>query len=138
MLDYEDPAASPVFDAVYGFGGNGDVNGDDGEGPVGGGFCVKDGPFAGLVARYVGEKEQPHCLSRNFRNDTSTAHFKGRLLRPELTEDILNEDEILRFLLRLERGPHNTIPQGIGGDFKSFTAPAGESTSRQRSRKCFG
>jgi hypothetical protein len=30
------------------------------------------------------------------------------------------------FFLATENGPHNTIPNGIRGDFYSFTAPYGK------------
>ena len=76
-------------------------------------------------ARYVGLDVKPHCLSRNFRNDTGSGHFTGHLIRPQLIESILNEDDLLLFTLKLESGPHNTIPSGIRGDFLSFNAPAG-------------
>lgn len=96
------------------------------EGPIGGGRCVSDGPFAGLTARYVNLRTAPHCLSRNFRNDTATGHFSGDLIRPELIKHTLEEDDLLNFTLKLESGPHDTIPYGIRGDFMSFNAPAGK------------
>ncbi|KAF8850040.1 Di-copper centre-containing protein [Acephala macrosclerotiorum] len=115
-------ASSPVFDRQLGFGSNGDSV--LGESPVGGGHCVTDGPFAMTLARYVGLEVKPHCLSRNFRNDTKTGHFTGHLIRPDLVEKYLDEDDLLLFTLKLETGPHNTIPFGIRGDFLSFNAPA--------------
>ena len=123
VLDYEDPALSPVFDAELGFGGNGDTALE--EGPVGGGHCVTNGPFAMTLARYVDLGVEPHCLSRNFRNDTKTGHFTGHLIRPELIQKTMEEEDLLLFTLKLESGPHNTIPFGIRGDFLSFNAPAG-------------
>jgi len=122
VLDHEDPALSPVFNAETGFGGNGDMALE--EGPVGGGHCVTDGPFAMAIARYVNLRVQPHCLSRNFRNDTATGHFSGDLIRPEMINATLEEDDLLEFTLKLESGPHDTIPEGIRGDFRSFNAPA--------------
>jgi tyrosinase len=86
---------------------------------------VTDGPFAMTMARYVDLHTEPHCLSRNFRNDTGSGHFIGHLIRPELIEKTLAEDDLLLFTLKLESGPHNTIPMGIRGDFLSFNAPAG-------------
>lgn len=106
-----------------GFGGNGDIALE--EGPIAGGHCVTDGPFAMTMARYVDIHTEPHCLSRNFRNDTGSGHFTGHLIRPELIEKTLTEDDLLLFTLKLESGPHNTIPMGIRGDFLSFNAPAG-------------
>lgn len=124
VLDYQDPASSPVFDAQLGFGGNGDSA--LGESPVGGGHCVTDGPFAMTLARYVGLEVKPHCLSRNFRNDTAIGRFTGHLIRPDLVNKYMDENDLLLFTLKLESGPHNTIPFGIRGDFLSFNAPAGK------------
>jgi tyrosinase len=87
---------------------------------------VTDGPFAMTIARYVDLETNPHCLSRNFRNDTKNGHFTGHLIRPELIAKTLEEDDLLLFTLKLESGPHNTIPFGIRGDFLSFNAPAGK------------
>ncbi|KAG4413531.1 hypothetical protein IFR04_013314 [Cadophora malorum] len=122
VLDHQDPAASPVFDTQLGFGGNGDAA--LGESLIGGGHCVTDGPFAMTTARYIDTKVYPHCLSRNFRNDTSTGHFTGELIQPSLVEKILEQEDLLSFTLELEDAPHNTIPFGIRGDFLSFNAPA--------------
>ena len=124
VLDHEDPSSSPVFDGQLGFGGNGDPS--LGESLIGGGHCVTDGPFAMTTARYIDLKVHPHCLSRNFENSTSKGHFSGKLLRPESIANILDEDDLLAFTLRLEDEPHNTIPFGIRGDFLSFNAPAGK------------
>ena len=124
VLDHQDPAASPVFDTQLGFGGNGDAA--LGESLIGGGHCVTDGPFAMTTARYIDTKVYPHCLSRNFRNDTSTGHFTGELIQPSLVKKILEQEDLLSFTLELEDAPHNTIPFGIRGDFLSFNAPAGK------------
>lgn len=87
---------------------------------------MTDGPFAGLQVKYVGTNIEPHCLSRNFRNDSAPGHFTGHFLRPDIMDIVLNRDDFSRFVLDLEGAPHNTIPAGIRGDFLSFTAPAGE------------
>jgi tyrosinase len=112
-----------VFDTQLGFGGNGDITLH--QSPIGG-YCVTDGPFAMLTARYIGLEISPHCLSRNFRNDTSTGHFTGAFIRPDIMEEILEEKDLLEFNLQLEDAPHNAIPYGIRGDFLSFNAPAGK------------
>ncbi|KAL2060132.1 hypothetical protein VTL71DRAFT_9954 [Oculimacula yallundae] len=122
VLDHQDPAASPVFDGQLGFGGNGDAS--LGESEIGGGHCVTDGPFAMTVARYIDLKVHPHCLSRNFGNDTSIGHFTGKMIRPDVVEKILREDDLLDLTLKMEDAPHNAIPFGIRGDFLSFNAPA--------------
>ena len=90
------------------------------------GYCLEDGPFAGTQIQYFDPALEDHCLSRNFRNDSTSAHFTGHLLRPDLLNSILDEEELSTFIFRLEVGPHNTIPQAVGGDFLSFTAPAGQ------------
>jgi tyrosinase len=116
-----------VFDTQLGFGGNGDTGLRKTPNPAGG-YCVTDGPFAMLQVRYFGLKISPHCLSRNFRNDTKTGHFSGELLSSEIMDEIMQEEDLLKFTLKLEGAPHNAIPFGIGGDFKSFNAPAGKFT----------
>jgi hypothetical protein len=40
-------------------------------------------------------------------------------------DKILKKDDFYGFNLALEMGPHDTIPTGIGGDFRAFTAPNG-------------
>ncbi len=36
------------------------------------------------------------------------------------------QDSFFNFSLALEKGPHNAIPNGIGGDFLTFEAPSGK------------
>jgi tyrosinase len=75
---------SPVFDPVYGFGGNGaggsvpvlsSANTNSSALPVGG--CIQDGPFAGLTSNlgpgYSLNNKQPHCIIRNFQTKTAEA-----------------------------------------------------------------
>lgn len=111
-----------MFDTQLGFGGNGDVMLEE---SIVGGYCVTDGPFAMLPVRYVGLEVKPHCFSRNFRNDSATGHFSGDLVRPDVMDQIMQEEDFREFNLKLEDAPHNAIPFGIRGDFLSFNAPAG-------------
>jgi tyrosinase len=122
VRDWQDPASSIVFSPTEGFGGDGNKSLPASNTK---GFCVDEGPFAGLGSRYFEHAEAPHCLSRNFRNDLAPGHFSGHLIRPELMKKLMAKDDYYRFLMLIETGPHNAIPAGIGGDFKSFLAPSG-------------
>jgi hypothetical protein len=42
-------------------------------------------------------------------------------------EEVWGQYSFFNFSLALEKGPHNVIPNGIGGDFFTFEAPNGES-----------
>jgi tyrosinase len=64
-----------------------------------------------------------NCLSRNFANHTGLAHFNGAAFRAEYVNQILAIDDYISFLLAVEAGPHDAVPIGLGGDFKSMTAP---------------
>jgi hypothetical protein len=75
--------------------------------------------------RWVEVVVETHCFSRNFRNNTKNGHFTGHLIRPDLITKTMVEEDLLLFTLKLESGPHNTIPFGIRGDFLSFNTPAG-------------
>lgn len=126
-IDYKNPAQSSLFDSKLGFGGNGDVNGEK---SVGNGHCVVDGPFAGFHGKYFDDvvnnpKDElvPHCLSRGFRDGDS---FSGHKFRPDAINRMFRQKSFDKFFLFLELGPHNGIPQGIRGDFATFTAPYGK------------
>ncbi|KAK1979541.1 hypothetical protein LZ30DRAFT_751360 [Colletotrichum cereale] len=113
-LDWENFPESPIFSTVTGFGGNGDSSAPRG---VGEGHCVTDGPFADLQPLYFGQHSQPHCLSRGFTD------FPGRNVSPEVVQKSLGEKDYETFFLAIENGPHNMAPNGIQGEFYSFTAP---------------
>ncbi|KAH0425946.1 hypothetical protein CcaCcLH18_10650 [Colletotrichum camelliae] len=94
-LDWEALADSPVFDNVSGFGGDGDSTAGE---SVGNGYCVTDdGNVKGRLA--------------------------GDMVRPAVIEEVLRQPEYANFFMKLEKGPHNQIPNGIRGDFFKFTAP---------------
>lgn len=67
---------SPIFDATYGFGGNG-INGSSTPLPGIGisGSCINNGPFAN-ISNPVGPgfnltAPQPHCIKRNIQTDSA-------------------------------------------------------------------
>ncbi|TPX13319.1 uncharacterized protein E0L32_006292 [Thyridium curvatum] len=113
-LDWENLPGSPIFSAVAGFGGNGDHTAPKG---VGDGHCVTDGPFADLHPLFYGSTLRPHCLSRGFTD------FHGRNASPAVVQEVLGSADYETFFLAVENGPHNVAPNGIRGDFYSFTAP---------------
>ncbi|PYI34945.1 Di-copper centre-containing protein [Aspergillus indologenus CBS 114.80] len=120
-LDWKDLANSSIWDAQTGFGGDGDVAGPI---TVGEGRCVVDGPFAGHINMFYGPRDRPHCLSRGFTDgEGHYGHIPGEEVHPDRIQEILNQDDYTSFFFALEKGPHDTIPNGIRGDFFSFTAP---------------
>ena len=132
MLDAEDPASSPVLDPSTGFAGNGNINDEainlSFKVPDFGivdrhAFCVDDGPFSNLPARYNRSAEGMHCLARNFANDTAIGHFDGTLFSRDYVNEILEIDDYLSFTSAIEDGPHWAIHSGMGGDFESISAP---------------
>ncbi|KAF4637011.1 hypothetical protein G7Y89_g1074 [Cudoniella acicularis] len=120
-LDWEKITKAPVWDSENGFGGDGNSTGEI---VLGHGRCVVDGPFAGQTALFYGTRYDPHCLSRGFGdgiNDKGV--FSGAGVRPEVVEKIMRQPDYEKFFLAVENGPHSTIPNGVRGDFFSFTAP---------------
>lgn len=123
-MDWENLTASPIWNPETGFGGDGDQTG---EAIVGEGRCVVDGPFAGHINLFYGPKDRPHCLSRGFTDGNGHKGFiDGQPLHPDRIQEILDKQDYRSFMFALEKGPHDTIPNGIRGDFFSFTAPYGE------------
>ncbi|TKA52283.1 hypothetical protein B0A55_13183, partial [Friedmanniomyces simplex] len=113
---------SPVFDALTGFGGDGEVGGEITVGRSG--RCLVDGPFANVTADYYDVKFQPHCLSRGFRDlEGNLGHIDGHDISPESIEEVLGLNEYESFVALMESRVHDAIPFGIGGDFETFTAP---------------
>jgi hypothetical protein len=112
--------ASPIFDPETGFGGDGDPNGPMHDGT----HCVTDLPFKNMTPQWLGERYDPHCLTRWFSDDW-LAHY----LNPESLETIMVATTYSEFFLALEMRAHDIIPMGIRGDFTSFTAPNGRSSS---------
>lgn len=90
---------------------------------VGDGHCVTDGPFSDLVLPFHNSDDHDHCLSRSFADGHTRGRLPGDQVRPAVVEEILSQADYKTFFLQLEKGPHNQIPNGIGGDFLKFTAP---------------
>ncbi|KAK4164428.1 tyrosinase [Cladorrhinum sp. PSN259] len=117
-LDWESLRDSPVFSTtILGFGGDGDLRLPV---TVGGGRCVTNGALAGhLRPQLYGNKTNPHCLSRGFNYSNSPIEA----LSPAAVERVLEAKDYKSFLLGIENGAHNAIPNAVKGDFFSFTAP---------------
>lgn len=93
-------AASPVFDNVYGFGGNGRAS--DG--------CVVDGPFANTTV-HLGPAYQVtnYCLRRTFNE----ARFTGAA---QSSVDVCNAyNDYVSYAFCLEASPHGAGHIGVGG-----------------------
>ena len=120
-LDWQDITKSPIWDADFGFGGNGDPNVGE---LILDGHCVTDGPFSDLIIPYLDAEYIPHCLSRGFENGRELAG-NGSRFSPEALEALLRVDDYEAFNLGLEDGPHVAIPRSIRGDFSLLTAPSG-------------
>lgn len=128
-LDSSSLSASPVFDPVTGFGGDGDPDGPITVGKTG--RCVVDGPFAGIQALWYDVKYQRHCLSRGFRDDWGNLGFiDGTDVSPESIELAMELDRYEDFVRMMEVKVHDAIPFGIGGDFETFSAPFGKYSFR--------
>lgn len=133
-------AASPVFDPVTGFGGNGPfVPTDPGDpfnvpGRTGGG-CVTNGPFAGIpdlvhLGPANGTAYNPQCLKRDL-----SPYFAGRYLGMNQTALTLAQPDFGWFARVVEGGPnfeqsgiHGGGHYGVGGRFGQmgdlYTSPA--------------
>lgn len=111
---------APVFTEQLGFGGDGNAAAHE---SVGDGNCVTDGAFANLTLFFHSLGEKEHCLSRSFADGKIRGRMAGDQLRPQAIEGILLQPNYESFLDSIVKGPHNQIPNGIGGDFLTFTAP---------------
>lgn len=65
------------------------------------GRSVVDGPFADIQAKYYDVKDNPHCLSRGFRDDEGNlGHMNGDAISPASIEEVLQLDNYERGSLR--------------------------------------
>ena len=96
------------------------------------GRCVKDGPFADVVALYYDVDSTPHCLSRGFNTGEEMWKLCLSQIMPAALEALLRRDDYNHFNLGMEHGPHFALPFGVRGDFHNFTAPYGKCPSRTR------
>ena len=125
-LDWQDPANSSIWDSETGFGGNGNSSSSmKSKLTVGYGYCVTDGPFAGLQVQYEDRISNPHCLSRGFKSDNGPGRFSGENFRPENMDELFRQDSFTDFMNMMEM-IHNGIPSGVRGDFSVFSAPNGK------------
>lgn len=120
-------ASAPVFDPVFGFGGNGPfVAGNDSNplsvpGRTGGG-CVQDGPFKNMTVNMGPQSSvtyNPQCLKRDF-----SPYFAGRYLGSNQTGLTLAQPDFGFFGRVVEGGPsfelsgiHGGGHYGIGGTY---------------------
>lgn len=132
-LDTKSLFASPIWDPVHGFGGNGNLSSPE---VVAGGYCVTDGPFATTTRAWKAEAEghsrevtyAPHCLSRDFASTDVKAEeieFLHALIAPAYLDELLKRPNYELFFKAFEEGAHNSIPQLLRGDWLTFTAPNG-------------
>ncbi|KAM0795969.1 hypothetical protein BDR22DRAFT_893659 [Usnea florida] len=118
-LDWMDLANSSIWNSSDGFGGDGDL---DGPVTVGGGRCVTNGPFSALRPIIYNHTYTQHCLSRGFRDGKTVGRIPGARYSPESIGSILRESTYKEFVRRVEYYLHNTMHQGIAGDFLAMTA----------------
>ncbi|KAJ7267324.1 tyrosinase [Mycena rebaudengoi] len=135
-------AQSPVFDAVYGFGGNGlDVPEYAGQfgnlsilasvgwvPPEGGGGCVVDGPFASYNLRLgPGTEVTNHCLQRAL-NDELRGYISGTRVA-----DVARQETFEAFRIELEGAPvtdsmrlHDGGHNAVGGEMADRYSSPGD------------
>ncbi|KAL7619911.1 hypothetical protein AAE478_010458 [Parahypoxylon ruwenzoriense] len=122
-LDSQDPANSPIWDPVTGFGGNGNPN----ETVDLGGWaykCVTNGPFKDLRPAYFGTRDVPHCLTRSFNNGTSQiGSMLGEYYSPEALATVQVIPDYNQYRIKLEGTPHGAIHSAVGGDLSPSTSP---------------
>ncbi|KAJ7054140.1 hypothetical protein C8F01DRAFT_1164078, partial [Mycena amicta] len=110
---------SPVFDSVYGFGGNA---------PGGGGGCVTDGPFAGYTLNLgPGTNVTKHCLQRAF-NDHVRSFLSGARVN-----NVLAQTTFEAFRIELEGAPvtptmrlHDAGHNAVGGEMADRYSSPGD------------
>ncbi|RDI83543.1 Guanine nucleotide-binding protein alpha-2 subunit [Venturia inaequalis] len=130
-LDSKDLFASPIWDPIHGFGGNGNKNMPD---AVVEGLCVTEGPFANVSRAWRGQKDHhdhqvtlyPHCMSRDFAFRTRSkgdVEWLHALIQPDYVNATLERPNYELFFESFEKGAHNSIPQLLQGDWLTFTAP---------------
>ncbi|KAK3349069.1 hypothetical protein B0T25DRAFT_457918, partial [Lasiosphaeria hispida] len=124
-LDWANLANSSIWDSATGFGGDGDPHGHE---VVGEGRCVVDGPFTELRPIVYNHTYTTHCVSRGF-NDAkrnTTGQIAGAPYSPESIGAILRKRTYKEFVKEVENQLHNTLHQGVNGDFKAMTAANGK------------
>ncbi|CCT64870.1 related to monophenol monooxygenase (tyrosinase) [Fusarium fujikuroi IMI 58289] len=127
-LDAHDLAASPIFDPIDGFGGNGTSRSS--LPTMFGGHCVPEGPFANATRHWQSKSnghgfdilKNPHCLSRGFQGGEKKTKLENRVTIDAINS-VLSLQSYEEFVDALEVQAHNSIPQFVRGDFYGLTAP---------------
>jgi tyrosinase len=134
-LDYQDFEKSPVFDPVYGFGGNGEKDVFLGTvtnpvvfaGGTGGG-CVQTGRFAGDSTVNISQgnkiKSDVRCLKRNFNPTAAKKYLSPSNVNPALdTTSFLDFNAFLNpygkiaQLSTAHTGAHQAVGQDVSVSF---------------------
>jgi hypothetical protein len=123
-LDWSSPSNSPIWDPEHGFGGDGNITGSF---IINEGRCLVDGPFVEMRPLYDNYTANPHCISRGFKNVEINAAgtLSGDALRPEGMDEILGQENFKRFHDSVEQTVHDSLHNGINGDFGSLTSANG-------------
>ena len=113
-----------MFDATYGFGGDGYEGDESG--------CVKDGPLQAASLLYGPEESYDeiyptHCLKRVFRHyeDHTLGSISGQHLKPAAIDWIGRKPTYDGFRNATEVLAHNSLHWGFHGDFSSNAAANG-------------
>ncbi|PSN59511.1 monooxygenase [Corynespora cassiicola Philippines] len=122
-LDSDDPARSPIWDPITGFGGDGTT--DEALKEENGRRCLTDGPLKNLRPSWLSPGVySPHCLSRGFNNGTQEP---GDMFRwaytPESVKEIHEKSAYADFRYGLEGTPHGAIHSAVGGDMLPSHSP---------------
>ena len=67
---------------------------------------------------------KPHCLSRGFQTEDELEKLGG-LIRPEVIEKLMKEDNYWDFARELEERAHKFLTHSVRGDLSRFTGPNG-------------
>lgn len=111
-INADNLAASDIWDAKTGWGGNGNAST--------GANCVTDGPYANLRVNI----STPHCLARNFNDGTEEVGLMlGQYHSAAVVEDLYAKQDWLSFWRGLEGGPHGAVHSEIGGDMSPSFSP---------------
>ncbi|KAF2634176.1 Di-copper centre-containing protein [Massarina eburnea CBS 473.64] len=118
--DWNNMLSAPVWAAEGGFGGDG---ASDTPITVGGGRCVRDGPFSTIEAQYYGEEAKAHCLSRGFATHDELLRI-GAPISPDALETLRdNSQSFEQYALEIEHRAHTFVREGVQGDFQAYTGP---------------
>lgn len=140
-MDWDQLAASVVWDERLGFGGDGNRSG---AGPFSmkdkfpkPSYCVTSGPFKDVQVMYGTETPAAHCLSRGFYHYEK--HIFGQISGEHLAPDKVKALQSAANYDELRNGTeimvHNGIHWGVGGDFERWSSANGETCRRDASSR---